>query len=86
MISSLVCLKVIFIIIHQKAVESYGAHPIRILYENGVKLTINTDDLLIFDSTIENEYLMLYKAGALSAEALDDIRLNGLKSRGGFIE
>lgn len=62
--------------------ESYGAHPIGILYENGVKLTINTDDLLIFDSTIENEYLMLYKAGAVSAEALDDIRLNGLKLRG----
>lgn len=62
--------------------ESYQAHPIKILYENGVKLTINTDDLLIFDSTIENEYLILYKAGALSAEALDDIRLNGLKLRG----
>ena len=54
-------------------------HPIKILYENGVKLTINTDDLLIFDSSIENEYFLLYEAGTLSAKQLDEIRMNGLK-------
>ncbi len=58
--------------------DSYKDHPIRILYENGVKVTINTDDLLIFDSSIENEYLLLYQAGTLSAEQLDDIRRSGL--------
>lgn len=56
----------------------YKDHPIKILYENGVKVTINTDDLLIFDSSIENEYLLLYRAGALSAGQLDEIRKNGL--------
>ena len=58
--------------------DSYKDHPIRILYENGVRVTINTDDLLIFDSSIENEYLLLYKAGNLSAEQLNDIRKAGL--------
>ena len=58
--------------------DDFKTHPIRILYENGVKVTINTDDLLIFDSSIENEYLLLYKSGALSAEQLDDIRRTGL--------
>lgn len=57
---------------------SYKDHPIKILYENGVRVTINTDDLLIFDSSIENEYLLLYRAGALSAAQLDEIRKNGL--------
>ena len=56
----------------------YRDHPIKILYENGVKVTINTDDLLIFDSSIENEYLLLYRAGTLSAGQLDEIRKNGL--------
>ncbi len=56
----------------------YKDHPIKILYENGVKVTINTDDLLIFDSSIENEYLLLYRAGTLSAGQLDEIRKNGL--------
>lgn len=58
--------------------KSYAMHPIRILVENGVKVTINTDDLLIFDSSVENEYLKLYQAGTLSAEQLDEIRRVGL--------
>ena len=57
----------------------YKDHPIKRLYENGVKVTINTDDLLIFDSTIENEYLLLYRDGALNAVQLNEIRKNGLK-------
>ena len=56
----------------------YKDHPIKVLYENGVKVTINTDDLLLFDSSIENEYLLLYQAGALNAVQLDEIRKQGL--------
>ena len=59
---------------------NYKDHPVRILYENGVKVTVNTDDLLIFNSSIENEYLLLYRSGALTAEQLDDIRKTGLAS------
>lgn len=59
-------------------VADYKNHPIKVLYENGVKVTINTDDLLLFDSSIEDEYLRLYQAGTLSAEQLDEIRINGL--------
>ena len=58
--------------------KDYAMHPIKTLVENGVKVTINTDDLLIFDSSIENEYLKLYQAGTLSAEQLDEIRRVGL--------
>ena len=58
--------------------ENYAVHPIKTLVENGVKVTINTDDLLIFDSSIENEYLKLYQAGTLTAEQLDEIRCVGL--------
>ena len=56
----------------------YKDHPILVLHEFGVKVTINTDDLLLFDSSIENEYLLLYQAGALTANQLDEIRRNGL--------
>lgn len=58
--------------------KDYKTHPIKTLVENGVRVTINTDDLLIFDSSIENEYLKLYKAGTLSAEQLNEIRKRGL--------
>ena len=54
----------------------------KLLYENGVPVTINTDDLLIFDSSVENEYLLLFRSGALNAAQLDEIRRNGLSPSG----
>ncbi len=66
-------------------VKNYRDHPIRVLVDNGVRVTINTDDLLIFDSSVENEYLRLYCAGTLSAEQLGEIRRAGLELPGGQI-
>ncbi len=61
--------------------KDYENHPIKNLVENGVEVTINTDDLLIFNSSIENEYLLLYNAGTLSADQLEEIRLRGLNGK-----
>ena len=58
--------------------NSYEDYPIKILVENGVPVTINTDDLLIFNSSIDEEYLRLYEAGTLTAMQLDEIRLWGI--------
>ncbi|MEE1262983.1 adenosine deaminase [Ruminococcus sp.] len=55
-------------------------HPIAQLYRKGVNVTINSDDVLIFDSDVSKEYLRLYQSGCLTAQELDDIRLNGLKN------
>ena len=54
-------------------------HPIQKLYRAGVNVTINSDDILIFDSDVSKEYLRLYENETLKAEELDDIRVNGLK-------
>lgn len=54
-------------------------HPIAELYRSGVDVTINSDDVLIFDSDVSKEYLRLYQCGCLKADELDDIRLNGLR-------
>jgi adenosine deaminase len=54
-------------------------HPIARLYRSGVDVTINSDDVLIFDSDVSREYLRLYRCACLDAEELDDIRQNGLK-------
>ncbi len=53
-------------------------HPIAKLYRKGVNVTINSDDVLIFDSDVSKEYLRLYQSGCLTAEELNDIRKNGL--------
>ena len=60
-------------------VRELSGHPIRELYQAGVDVTINSDDILIFDSDVSKEYLRLYKAGVLTAEELNDIRINGLR-------
>lgn len=59
-------------------VSSMSSHPIGQLYRSGVDVTINSDDVLIFDSDVSKEYLRLYEAGCLSAEELDNIRRGGL--------
>ena len=46
---------------------------------SGVDVTINSDDVLIFDSDVSKEYLRLYEAECLTAEELDDIRKKGLR-------
>lgn len=60
-------------------VPGLNTHPIRELYHSGVDVTINSDDILIFDSDVSMEYLRLYEAGTLAAEELNDIRINGLR-------
>ena len=60
-------------------VKDLSNHPIQVLYRKGLDVTINSDDVLIFDSDVSKEYLRLFEAGCLSEEELNNIRLNGLK-------
>lgn len=60
-------------------VPDMAHHPIAQLYRSGVDVTVNSDDVLIFDSDVSKEYLRLYQSGCLTAEELDDIRVKGLK-------
>lgn len=60
-------------------VQDLKTHPIAKLYRSGIDVTINSDDILMFDSDVSKEYLRLYQCGCLDAEELDDIRKNGLK-------
>lgn len=60
-------------------VESYSVHPIRKLYDHGIPLTINTDDMLVFNQSVSQEYLNLFKSGLMNAEELNHIREIGLR-------
>jgi adenosine deaminase len=53
-------------------------HPIRRLYDAGVKVTVNTDDALIFGTSLSEEFLALYQAGVMTAAELDDVRVQAL--------
>jgi adenosine deaminase len=59
-------------------VASLQNHPIAKLFDHGVKVTINTDDLMIFGNSVSEEYLAIFNAGVLPASALETIRQCGL--------
>ncbi|NQV02079.1 MAG: adenosine deaminase, partial [Bacteroidia bacterium] len=61
-------------------VSSYATHPIRILYDHGVIVTINTDDVTLFDQGVSEELLLLYNEKVFSSEELDQIRREGFDS------
>ena len=65
------------------AVKDYKSHPIKRLFHKGVKVTVNTDDLLIFDSSVSEEFLKLYKNNVLDADELNEIRKIGLNNFSG---
>ncbi len=54
--------------------SSMREHPIRVLFHAGVKVTVNTDDPLIFGCTLSDEFLALFEAGVLTAREPDFIR------------
>ncbi len=62
-----------------KRVPSLKDHPIRKIFDAGVSVTINTDDVFLFSQSVSDEYLALYKAGVLEAAELDKIRVDSLK-------
>lgn len=64
-----------------KRVKSYKTHPIRILFDYGVKVTVNTDDVMLFNVGNAEQYLRLFTSKLFSAEELDVVRLNGLENK-----
>ncbi|MFW5790421.1 MAG: hypothetical protein ACOCWE_04115 [Bacillota bacterium] len=60
------------------AIDNIANHPAPDLFKKDINITINTDDLLLFDSSVSEEYLKLYKNGLFSEEELNTIRINSL--------
>jgi adenosine deaminase len=52
--------------------------PIRKLYDAGIDVTVNTDDVLVFGNGVSEEFLGLYQANVFDADELDLIRRAGL--------
>lgn len=52
--------------------------PLRKLIDNNIRVSINTDDLLIFDKTISEIYIDLYATNKFSLDELNKIRIKNL--------
>lgn len=58
---------------------SFEQHPIQKLYEAGVKLTINTDNMTISNTSLLEEYKKLIKYYGFTRKELIEFNLNSIK-------
>jgi len=59
---------------------SIEAHPIKQFFENGLFVTINSDDPTMFGITITDEYLLLYEKLKFNLESIKQLTLNAGKA------
>jgi adenosine deaminase len=64
---------------HLGRVASIEDHPIRRLFDAGIRVTVGTDDPLMFGTSLSEEFLALYDASVLTAAELDVVRLEALR-------
>jgi adenosine deaminase len=62
------------------AVSSLAAHPLKFYFDYGLRVTINTDNRLITDTTVTKELWVAHKELGLSLEDLATIIVSGFKS------
>jgi adenosine deaminase len=59
--------------------DSIESHPMRRLHEAGVAVTINSDDPPLFNTTLNDEVLLLYTDFGFDLDTIDEIKLNGVR-------
>jgi adenosine deaminase len=59
---------------------SYEAHPIRWLWEEGLYVTVNSDDPPMFNTDLVQEYQVLVEELGFSAAELEKLSLNALRA------
>ncbi|MEW9094903.1 MAG: adenosine deaminase [Clostridiaceae bacterium] len=64
--------------VQTKAVSSYGDHPIINFCKDGIKVTVNTDNRTVSDTTLNNEYDSIYKEFKLSFEDYKKLYYNSV--------
>lgn len=62
------------------AVPSLDAHPLKFYFDYGLRVTLNTDNRLITDTSVTKELWLAHKELGLSLEDLTTILVSGFKS------
>ena len=60
--------------------NSYSSHPIEKLYNYGILTTINTDNMTVSNTTLENEYINILKNTKLKYQDLVNMNKNSVKA------
>jgi len=66
--------------VQTRAVTGLKSHPLKFYFDYGLRVTINTDNRLITNTTVTKEYLLAHQSLGLSLEDLTTIIVSGFKS------
>jgi adenosine deaminase len=66
--------------VHTGAVESIEKHPFGIYHRYSFRVTLNTDDRLMSDTTMTKEFNLAHRVFKLSLDDLEKITINAMKS------
>jgi adenosine deaminase len=66
--------------VHTGSVKSLAEHPLRLYYDWGLRVTLNTDNRLMSDTTLTKEYLTACRTFGLTEHDLKNITIMGFKS------
>lgn len=66
--------------VHTGAVRSMSEHPFKLYFERGFRVTLNTDDRLMSDTTMTKEFQIAVDQFGLGMRDLEKITMNSIKS------
>ncbi|MFB0515027.1 MAG: adenosine deaminase [Candidatus Neomarinimicrobiota bacterium] len=66
--------------VHTKTVRSLKEHPFKYYYDQGIRVTLNTDNRLVSNTTLSREYLKAKETFGLTLTDFRDIIINGFKA------
>jgi adenosine deaminase len=66
--------------IQTKSVPTFEKHPLKFFFDMGIRVTINTDNRLISNTTLTKEYEIAVKKFGFTADELKYLIINGFKS------
>ena len=66
--------------VQTRAAPDFASHPLPFFYAYGLRVTINTDNRLMTDTTVSKELLLIHQLYGLGLEDLKDMIISGFKS------
>jgi len=66
--------------VQTKAVKKMADHPIRLFYDLGLRVTVNTDNRLVTETTVSHEYLILHEQLGFNLDEIKELIIMGFKS------
>ncbi len=66
--------------VQTKASKTLELHPFKFYLDLGLRVTLNTDNRLVTNTTMTDEYLLAYQTYKLSPQNILDLVINGVKS------